>query len=99
MYRVHLVSVSGCILLVYRDVCRPTGCVSGMFSQYREGSIIVADMLYLADGYLREGSSDSIYIPLRDHCNHHNKQNVMSLAYANNKMSSAVLFYYLYALI
>ena len=70
-------SVSGCIpsvcqdasrrcikmyLLVYRDVSGRFLCI-GM---YREGSIIVADMLYLADGYL----PDSIYIPLQDHCNH-----------------------------
>ena len=40
---------------------RPT-CIR----MYREGSIIVADMLYVADRHL----PDSIYIPLRDHCKH-----------------------------
>ena len=47
---------------MYRDVLGRFLCI-GM---YRKGSIIVADMLFVADGYL----PDSIYIPLRDHCNH-----------------------------
>ena len=70
-------SVSGCILSVSRcmssvdRVSIRMGCVSGCMLSgrqgvYRKGSIIVADMLYVADGYLREGSLDSIYIPLQD---------------------------------
>ena len=66
---------------MYQDVCRQADRVC--IGMYREGSIIVVDMLYVADGYLREGSSDSIYIPLRDHCNHlissdHLEHNVIS---------------------
>ena len=66
--------------IVYRDV--PIGVSGGTrrgigmyavrptcIGMYREGSIIVANMLFVADGYLREGSSDSIYNPFGKHCN------------------------------
>ena len=63
----------------------------------RKGSYYVADMLYVADGHLREGSSGCIYTPFGISVLIM-KQNVRSLACAN-KGSSAVLIYCLYVLI
>ena len=63
--KMHTVSIRMYAVSIMMHVAGIRMCVVGIgqVGVYREGSIIVADMLYVADGYLRKGSSDSIYTP------------------------------------